>query len=155
MRVKGVEFAAVLHHVSRHLSDRPKRGAVAFNAIELRVMDQVSAGRSTLSWRVEGGPVIARAYLDYDWMAVGEASLRRQVSPHAGLYGVARADAYGIDRRLFGRANQTGGRVEIGVRLSGKGGALDLFGGYEKVVDAHQVDLLPMSWAFAGFRLVK
>jgi hypothetical protein len=129
--------------------------AIAFNALELRAMKQVSLGGNVVGLRLEGGPVVARAYVDYDWMAVGEATLRRQISPHVNLYGLLRADAYGVDRQIFERKNQNGGRFELGLRLSGKGGAIDLFGGYERVVDAYQFDLLPMTWAFAGFRLVK
>ena len=154
-RVKGLEFAGVLYHVSRHLSDRPKRVAVAFNALELRVMGQRSIGGNTVAVRLEGGPVIARAYVDYAWMAVGEATLRRPLSPHVAFYSTGRSDLYMVDRTIYDRINQQGGRVEGGLRLTGKGGALDVFGGYERVVDAHQVDLMQMSWAFAGFRLVK
>ena len=153
-RVKGIEFAGVLHHVSRHLSDRPKRVAVAFNALELRVMKQVPLGKNTLAVRLEGGPVIARAFLDYHWMAVGEATLRRPVSPHTAMYGRANTEVYVVDRSVFDRATQHGGRLEGGLRVTGKGGALELFGGYERMIDAHQFDLLPLSWAFAGFRLV-
>lgn len=155
VRLRGLEFAGVLHHVSRHLSDRPKRIAIAFNALEVRVLGQRSLGKNTLGVRLEGGPVVARAYLDYDWMAVGEATLRRPVSPHVALYGVVQTEVYGVDRLRFDRTSQYGGRLELGLRLSGKGGALDVFGGYERVIDAHQLNLLPMRWAFAGFRLVK
>ena len=154
-RVKGTELVGVLHHFSRHLSDRPKRVAVAYNSLELRVMRQVSIGKNTLAARLEAGAVTARAYVDYTWMAVGEATLRRPVSPHVALYGIARTDGYGVDRQIYDRTNQYGGRLESGLRLTGKGGGLDVFGGYERVVDAHQFDMKPMSWAFAGFRLVK
>ncbi|OFW27449.1 MAG: hypothetical protein A3H97_07470 [Acidobacteria bacterium RIFCSPLOWO2_02_FULL_65_29] len=155
VRVKRLELAGVLHHVSRHLSDRPKQVAVAYNAFQLRVMGQTSLGQNTLALRLEGGPVLARAHVDYDWMSVGEAMLRRPVSPHVAVYGMAHAEVYGVDRQVYNRSSQYGGRFEGGMRLTGKGGALELFGGYERVVDAHQFDLLPMSWGFAGFRLVK
>jgi len=46
------------------------------------------------------------------------------------------------------------GRAEAGVRVSGKQGAVDLFAGYERVVDADPFAEVPRSWAFAGFRLV-
>jgi hypothetical protein len=155
VRAKGLEFVGVLHHVSRHLSDRPKREAVAYNAAILRVMGLASLGKSTLAVRLEGGPVVARANLDYDWMAVGETRLRRLVSPHVAVYGTAHTEVYVVDRKVYDRINQHGGRLEGGLHLTGKGGSLDVFGGYERVIDAHQVDLVPMSWAFAGFRLVK
>ena len=145
----------MLHHVSRHLSDRPKRVAVAYNALELRAMGQVQVGKSTLALRLEGGPVLARAFVDYASMYVGEATLRRQASPHAALYGRASTVVYVVDQSIYDRGDQQGGRLELGVSLTGRGGALELFGGYEQVVDGYQLELVPKSWAFAGFRLVK
>ena len=154
IRLGGTEFTSVLHHVSRHLSDRSKRIAVAMNALELRVMRQFDLGSSTLALRLEGGPVIARAFVDYDSMAVGEATLRRPLTLHTGVFGRVYTDHYGVKKSLHGRSSQHGGRVEAGLRLAGTGGSLELFGGYERVVDAYQLDLLAQRWAFAGFRLV-
>ena len=153
-RVGGTELTGVLHHVSRHLSDRPNRVAVAYNALELRLMRYLEFGKQTLALRLEGGPVIARAFVDYVGMAVYDSTLRRRVSPHTGVYGRVSADYYAVDPDVAGRSNQSGARVEAGVRLTGKRGALDLFGGYEKVVDAHPLDRQSREWAFAGFRLV-
>lgn len=154
VRVKGTEFAAVLHHVSRHLSDRPNRGAVAFNALELRLLQRADLGKQTLELRLEAGPVVARAFVDYLWMGVYDGTLRRQVSPRAAVYGRVYTDYFVVDREIADRPNQSGARFEGGVRLSGKAGALDLFGGYERVVDAYPLDRQSRQWAFAGFRLV-
>jgi hypothetical protein len=41
------------------------------------------------------------------------------------------------------------------VRLLGTGGAIDLFAGYEKVIDADPLDRQARRWAFAGFRLLR
>jgi hypothetical protein len=152
--VKETEFAGVLHHVSRHLSDRPNRGAIAWNALELRLLKHVDFGKQALDLRVEGGPVVARAFVDYLWTGAFDSTLRRTMSPHTQVYGRAAADAFGVDPELAGRRNQSGARFEAGVRLTGKGGALDLFGGYERVVDAYPIDRQYREWAFAGFRLV-
>jgi hypothetical protein len=153
-RYRGTEFTGVLHHISRHLSDRPKRPAVAMNALELRLMRQLNVGPGTLDLRLEGGPVIARAFVDYDAMGVGEATMRQPLTPHVAVFGRAREDYFGVKKSIYGRSAQNGGRVEAGVRFSGAGGALELFGGYERIIDAYQLDLLPQRWAFAGFRLV-
>jgi hypothetical protein len=151
--VKGTELAGVLHHVSRHLSDRPNREAVAYNALELRVLRHLDLGRQTLDVRLEGGPVVARAFVDYEWIAMFDTTFRQQISPHTGLYGRAFLDLYGVDPSIIGRGTQRGARLEAGVRLTGKGGALDLFGGYERVIDAYPLDRQARQWAFAGFRL--
>jgi hypothetical protein len=154
VRVKGAEFAGVLHHVSRHLSDRPNPDAVAYNALELRLLKFLDFGKQTLELRLEGGPVVARAFVDYVGMAVYESTLRRTISPHTGIYGRVFADYYAVDSEVAGRPNQSGARIEAGLRLTGKHGAIDLFGGYEKVVDAYPHDRQARQWAFAGFRLV-
>ena len=153
-RIRGTEFAAVLHHVSRHLADHQKVEAVAMNALLLRVMRQVDEGPTSLALRIETGPVIARAFVDYSWMTYGEATFRRTVSPHVGFYGRGYADVWGVHPSVYHRSTQAGGHFEAGVRLNGKAGALELFGGYERIIDAYQLDLLPMRWAFAGFRLL-
>jgi hypothetical protein len=41
-----------------------------------------------------------------------------------------------------------------GLDQLGVGGAMDLFVGYERVVDADPLDRTARPWAFAGFRLV-
>src|SRR5262245_35511634 len=47
LRHKGTEFAGVLHHVSRHLSDRPNEDAIAWNAAEVRLLRQFDPGKQT------------------------------------------------------------------------------------------------------------
>jgi hypothetical protein len=153
LRVKGAELAGVLHHVSRHLSDRPNREAVAYNALELRLMRRLDLGRQSLDVRIEGGPVIARAFVDYEWIGMFDTTFRHRVSPHTAIYGRAFLENYGVDPDIIGRGTQHGARLEAGVRLTGRGGAFDLFGGYERVVDAFPLDRQSRQWAFAGFRL--
>lgn len=153
-RIKQFELYGVLHHVSRHLSDRPNNVAVAYNAVELRALGRRTFGKNIVSGRLEGGPVVARAYVDYTGVAFAEAKFERQLSPRLTGYGTARGDVYLVDETKYGRSGQQGGRLEGGVRIRGKAGALDLFGGWERVVDAYPLDLEHRSWAFAGFRLV-
>src|SRR6185295_986998 len=43
-RIGGTEFAGVFHHLSRHLSDRPKTAAVAINSLEGRVLRHFQLG---------------------------------------------------------------------------------------------------------------
>src|SRR4030095_2690231 len=87
LRLDATELAGVLHHVSRHLSDRPNEDAIAWNAVEWRLLRQFEPGKQTLSLRVEGGPVVARAFVDYTAMGVFDATLRRPLSPRTSLYG--------------------------------------------------------------------
>jgi hypothetical protein len=98
--------------------------------------------------------VIARAYVDYDWIGVADVTVRRPLNRHAAFYGRGVAETYLIDKTIAGRDRQDGARIEAGVRLNGSGGAMDLFAGYERVVDADPLDRTARRWAFAGFRLV-
>ena len=154
VRIGGTEFVGVLHHVSRHLSDRPKRLAIAWNDLDAVVLQHLSLDGTTVDIRAGAGKIIAQAFVDYAWTATASVLVRRPVTPRFGVFGRASGEAFGIDPALSARGQQRGGRVEGGIRLSGEGGALELFAGYERTVDADPYDRLPLQWAFAGFRLV-
>jgi hypothetical protein len=70
------------------------------------------------------------------------------------VFGRAAGDVYGVNHTESRRTTQTGWLVEAGVSLGGRGGALELYGGYEKRIDADQIERVPEHWAYAGFRLV-
>ncbi|HKT80331.1 MAG TPA: hypothetical protein VJP86_08925 [Vicinamibacterales bacterium] len=153
VRANGTEIVGALHHVSRHLGDRPKRFAVAWNEIDVRLLRQFQFGESTLDGRLEGGKVIARATVDYDWTAAAEGTFRRGITEHSSFFG------HGYGQTIWvidtpGRQTQWGGKLEAGIRFTGNGGALELMAGVERMIDADPVAQVPLSWAFAGFRLV-
>ena len=84
----------------------------------------------------------------------GGLDLRYAFGPHAAL--IAHGDAYWllVDQGVSARDHQQGGRIEGGVRLSGSRGAVDLFVGYERRVDADPFEFLSHSWLLFGFRLL-
>jgi len=55
---------------------------------------------------------------------------------------------------IAGRGMQRAGRLEAGVRFSGRAGGVELFAGFERRTDADPIDRAPQHWAFAGFRFV-
>jgi hypothetical protein len=152
-RVKGTEVAGVFHHVSRHRSDRPKTFAIAWNVAGARMLRRLAFGGGQVDMRFEGGKVVQHAYVDYNWTGGGDVRFDRAVTPAVGVFGHVAGEAYGV-RRESTRGTQTGGLIEGGIRLSGSGGALELYGGYEHRVDADQIDEEPLSWVYGGFRLV-
>jgi hypothetical protein len=154
VRIGDTEIYGVLNHVSRHLGDRFKRLGVAQNSVGPRVLRQFRPGATTIDSRGEVRKVIARAYVDYEWMAEIDVTLRRPVTGYASVYARVFGETYIVDKDVAGRNRQDGGRFESGVRLQGAGGAMDLFVGYERVVDADPLDRTARPWAFAGFRLV-
>jgi hypothetical protein len=154
-RLRSTEFSGVFHHVSRHLSDRPKRFAIAMNVVMGRIMQHVDVKGTGVGLRAELGRLVQQSYVDYSWIGEAEIVVRRPVSPRFGVYGKALGQRYGIDQTVTARPTQLGGRLEGGVKLGGRTGAgIELFAGYERVIDADPLDRTPRRWAFAGFRLL-
>ncbi len=155
VRLGRLEVAGVLNHVSRHLGDRFKRVAVAENSLGVRVLHQVDVNPATsVALRVDMRKVISRAYVDYTWMGGLDVTVRRALSRHTSLYGQVVGQGDAVDAAIAGRTHQYGGRAEVGVRLKGVRGNIDLFGGAERVIDADLLDRAPRRWAFFGFRIV-
>jgi hypothetical protein len=154
-RIGRTEVYGVLNHVSRHLGDRPKRFAIAENSLGPRVLRRFSLGSTTLDTRVELRKVIQRSYMDYEAIGQLDLTLRHPLNSKVSLYGRGFGEMYWVDREIANRGRQDGGRVEAGVRLhGGLRGAVDLFAGYERVVDADPIDRTAQEWGFVGFRLV-
>jgi hypothetical protein len=152
-RIRGTEVAGVFHHVSRHLSDRPKTEAVDMNSVEGWVLRQFTAGSGVIDVRAGAGKVIQRSFLDYTWRTHAKITALRPITQTVQLFGHGAIETFGTDRAIAGRGAQTGGRLEGGLRLAGKQGAIELFGGWEHVIDAYPLERTGRSWAFAGFRL--
>lgn len=152
-RVEHTEFAAVVHHVSRHLSDRPKRFSVDWNTVAVRVSRQVAYGATNFHVRATLGKVFKRSYVDYDWIGDVEVAARRQLKTGVGIFGRGMCTVYASDAGTPDRT-RAGVRLEGGVRLGGGEGASELFAGYEHRVDAYPLQRSAEGWAFAGVRLV-
>jgi hypothetical protein len=153
-RFRGNEIYVVLHHESRHLGDRPKTDAIAWNEFDARFLRQFARESATLDVRVEAGKVTEVAGVDYSWTANGDLVYRHPVSPHVTAFGRLFGTLVGIDESKSDRPTQKGGKVEGGVRFNGDGGGFELFAGYERVIDADPFEMVPRSWAYWGFRMV-
>lgn len=152
-RVKHTEFAAVVHHVSRHLSDRPKRFSVDWNTVGVRVRRQLAYSATAIDIRATLGKVFKRSYVDYDWIGDVEVAARRPLRSGVDIFGRGLCTVYASDAGTPDRA-RAGVRLEGGVRLGGRDGASELFAGYEHRVDAYPLQRSAEGWAFAGVRLV-
>jgi len=152
-RAGATEVAVVFHHVSRHLSDRPKPFAVAWNVLGARVLRHAEAGRTTLDLRAGGGAIVQHSFVDYQWTADTDVVVRRGLTPHVGFFAHGTAEVFGVDGSEL-RGSQTGARIEAGLRIDGRGAAVELFAGYERRIDADPIDRQPMHWGLAGFRLL-
>jgi hypothetical protein len=148
------EVALLVNHVSRHLGDRPNRRTIAQNSVGPRVMHRFGTDQTWADVRIEARKVTARSYVDYTWMNLAEITVRHRVSPSVSLFGRGYAEVITVDPAIAGRDTQRGGRGEGGVRLAGARGAMELFGGYEQVIDADPLDRMTRQWAFVGLRLL-
>jgi hypothetical protein len=154
LRLGENEMVLVLHHVSRHLGDRPKVQAIAWNEIDVRLLRQFPIQDATLDVTASLGKVVARADVDYSWTGELDAIWRRTISPRRSLFGRGAFETIGVISEINDRNQQYGGRLEGGLRLRGQGGALEVFAGFERVIDADALDLQTRQWLYAGFRLV-
>jgi hypothetical protein len=148
------EIAGVFRHVSRHLSDRPKRGAVADNSVGPRILRRFGDERRSIDVRADVRKVIVESYEDYTWIEDVDVVARRRLNPRFSIYGRGAGKLIQVDESVAGRQQQEGGRVEVGVKVHGSGGALEVFGGGEQVIDAAPLDRTTRAWAFVGVRLL-
>jgi hypothetical protein len=153
-RAGATEIAAVFHHVSRHLSDRSKRLAIDWNIVGVRVLRQMDAAGWAIDTQAFGGGATKHDYVDYTWTGSVDVQLRRPIRERLGAFVHGTGELFGVDPRIAGRDAQAGGRLEGGVRISGRAAVVELFVGLERRVDAYPLDRAAQRWAMAGFRLV-
>ena len=150
----STEFVFVFHHVSRHLSDRLKLPAIAYNEIGGRILHHRAFGDTTLDADLEGGWVNQHSYVDYRWFGELHLLMRHPINPKLGVFARGDGEVYGVDAAVYNRGTQVGGLGEAGIRINGRGAALEIFGGVERRFDAYPTSLDAEQWALAGIRVV-
>jgi hypothetical protein len=153
-RVGDAEVVGIFHHVSRHLADRPNKQAVAWNAAGVRLLKRVTRQTTTIDVDAELSRVVAKAWVDYTWIGELNLSVRHPLNAHVAVFAQGAGKLFAVDGTVPNRGTQTGGVAEAGVRLKGTGGVLELFAGFEKRVDAYELEFDSQRWVLAGFRLL-
>ena len=153
LRFRGTEVAGIFHHLSRHLSDRPNVQSIAFNAVGGRVMHHFNRSKTGIDVRADVEKVIQHAFLDYSWTMQIHAAARRPINARSAVFGRAALETYGVDPAIAGRSQQNGGRVEGGLLINGARAAVEMYAGWEQVVDAYPLERVPQRFSFIGFRL--
>jgi hypothetical protein len=153
LRAYGSEFAVVFHHLSRHLSDRQNFESISYNALGGRVMRHFDLDRTSLDVRGDLTKVVRHEFLDYTWTADLHLLARRGIRPSYGVFGLGELETYGVNSAIANRTQQNGGRLEVGVYLNGKRADVELFGGWEQLVDAYPLERGSKRWSLIGLRV--
>jgi hypothetical protein len=159
-RVRPVEIAAVISHASRHLVDRDFVPAISWNEIGIRAgyASTKLTGTSPRSVPVLEGEVelthaMQQAYVDYVWLTHVRFDARHPLNARASLVASGYGEVRGVDHLVRGE-RVCGGWIEGGIRLNGRAAAVELFGGYERRVDAYPTDRFRVRMFTLGFRIV-
>jgi len=150
------ELSFVFHHVSRHLSDRPKTNAIAYNAALGRYLRKfILANHTSLAVRASAGKITQKSAVDYTWTVDWDVVARHPMNPHLELYARSTGEIFAVNPVIRGRDSaQHSTRLELGTRVIGQKADLELFLGAERRLDASPIDFVPVSWALAGIRVV-
>lgn len=153
-RAKAAELFAVIHHVSRHLTDRENDRAVAWNSIGVAAERSIARGETHLRGRVDVGKVFQHTFNDYAWAAWLTVEARRAAARRVEIYGKGQGGLMGVDdRALVPRGRQCGARLEAGARLIGAKGGVDLYLAYERRIDGYPLSHTRARWVEVGFRV--
>lgn len=152
-RQRGTEIAALFHHTSRHLSDRFKRSAVAWNMLGTRVQRNLAPRKMTIQLRGDMLGVLVKNNVDYNWEADGDVHVAVPLRPVVSVIAAGHLRLLGVDGTEQ-RGLQTGSRAEAGVRFAGEKGAIELIVAAERRVDPYPLEFSTLNWISAGFRFV-
>ncbi|MDP6579843.1 MAG: hypothetical protein QF681_04225 [Vicinamibacterales bacterium] len=148
------ELGATFHHVSRHLSDRDKEFAVAWNMLGV----QYTAPMQLRSWDLNVGyralKTIQRSFVDYTAEIGGSVQALRALHTRVSLMVGGELTLVSVDKTDRGRDQQVGGRFEIGARFPGGAGFGEVFLARERRIDANPFDLEPTTFTMLGFRFL-
>ena len=152
------ELSFVFHHVSRHMSDRIKRYAIAFNIAGGRYLRKFNLDGTTVAVRATLGHITQHSDVDYTWAADWDVILIHPTrNQYLQWYARTTGEMYGTNPAAYqGRGDvQHTVRLEVGPRVIGKKADFEFFGGVEHRLDAYQLDYFrpAANWAILGFRI--
>ena len=153
VRVRDTEISGQLYHQSRHLADRPKEEAIDWNMLGGRVQRGFSYRQAIFDAHADLRGVFMKTTVDYSWELDAGVRSDVKVRPSIGLLAAGNIRYLGVDGSRE-RGNQTGYKVEGGVRFEGRAGAIELFVGGERRIDPYPVEVGIAEWVTAGFRLL-
>lgn len=153
LRAGRSEFFGVIHHVSRHLTDRQNNRAVAWNSIGVAAQRTFTQGATSARLRFDLAHVFQHTYTDYTWTAWLTMEADRDVGHHTIVYAKTNGGFQGVDEAVAHRERLCGARLEAGAHITGLKGGLDLYLAYERRIDAYPLSYQRGRWVEWGFRV--
>lgn len=153
-RIRRTEVAGVFHHVSRHLGDRPKVFAIAWNVLAVRLLRRETVGNTTIDFVADVGGMTQRGNVDYRWAGNADVAVRHALSRRYAVFTRGYTHVKGVTEEMA-RGTQVGGGIEGGVRVLGEAGVGELFVGFERRFDADPLDFQAQRWFMVGFRALR
>lgn len=152
--IPDAELGLTFHHVSRHLSDRDKDFAIAWNMLGF----QFTTPLVVAGWDFDIGyrllKTVRRSFVDYTGEMGGSIRADRTLNRRVSLIAGGEVTLVSVDGTERDRGDQFGGRIEIGARFPGRAGAGEVFLSRERRIDADLFDLEPTSFTMVGFRFL-
>ena len=148
------ELGATFHHVSRHLSDREKAFAIAWNFLGLQYVHTLEFGFLDLDFGGRGLWKLQRSFVDYAGEIGGYVEVTRPLAGRTSLMFGGEVTAVPVTQRLRNRDALMGSKIEAGVRFHGGRGVGEVFIARERRIDADPLDLNPTTFTMLGFRFL-
>ncbi len=154
VRRGALELAVVFHHVSCHLSDRPKTFHIDWNMVGLQAVRPVMVGSSRLHLHGRALWTARRSSVDYRAEYGAGISVWHPIHPRMALVGAGDVTIVPVEADLLGRGTQVGSRLEGGVRIEGTGAAIEFFVAFERRIDADPIEARTRNLGLVGVRLL-
>lgn len=148
------ELGPVLHHVSRHRSDRSKEAAIAWNLLGLQYVNAKRFGIWDVDMGARGLWKLQRSFVDYAGEFGGYAGITRPLHRWVSIIARGEATAIPVVHSLRNRSTQFGSKVELGLRFNGLRGVGEVFVVRERRIDTDPLDLFPRTFTLLGFRFL-
>lgn len=153
-RPGGGELGGVFHHVSRHLSDRPNLRAISWNMLGAEYIYAGTLGWADLAGGIRALKTLQRSSVDYAGEIGAHTTLAGDLHPRLAVIFGLDGTVVPVKSAVYGRDTLAGWRMESGVRIRGRTGALELFVGREQRIDAAPIARETARWTQIGFRFV-
>lgn len=153
-RLEDAELGAIFHHVSRHLSDRSNRMSIAWNMVGIEYATAFSLGPYEMRSAVRVFKTVERSSVDYRGEIGTFVGVVRPLDDRVAVIMSLGGTVVPVDASVAGRDTAAGGHFEVGLRIAGRSGAIEVFLGREGRIDADPIERRRVHWTQIGFRFL-